>query len=197
MQLLIFDMGGVMVDGFDVAPAMALELGLEHDELALAMEASGAADLHAGLIDVEAFWERFTADTGVRPTRELWGALFNPTRRPEMYELVGQLRAAGHRVVAGTNTIAPHYLVHSERDDYGVFDRVYASHLLKAAKPDARFWELILEAEGVKPEEALFVDDVPDYVAAAAALGINAVSYDDFRTVKAAVKGALQASYGP
>ena len=56
-------------------------------------------------------------------------------------------------------------------DDY--FDEIFASYELGVVKPDARFFEHVLEATGSRPEETVFVDDGPHNVEAAKALGIH------------------------
>ena len=77
-------------------------------------------------------------------------------------------------MVAGTNTIEPHYRAHLRRGDYEVFDAVYASNRMGLAKPDPAFYTFILEREGCEPREAVFVDDMEVNVEAAAKLGIEA-----------------------
>ena len=52
-------------------------------------------------------------------------------------------------------------------------DALVLSCEVGAAKPAARIFETALEAVGVSAEAALFVDDNPDYCAAAAALGVR------------------------
>lgn len=192
MKLIIFDVGGVMVDGFDVSGAIAQHLGLDPAELLPLLDESGFVQLHSGLISSEQFWRQFTAHTGIPIDEELWGKFFQPVRRPGMYSLVRELQQAGQRVVGGTNTLDSHYEVHSAAGDYDVFDLTYASNLMKHSKPDAAFYEHILAAEGVKPEDAVFIDDMPVNVAAAAALGIHAILF----TSEAELRDALQSLLG-
>lgn len=191
MRLFIFDVGGVMVDGFDIVPALAADLGLDPEALLTEFEAAGVSDFHDGVITPHEFWRRFEARTGLSVRGEPWRDYFKPSRRPAMYALVERLQAAGARVVAGTNTIDPHYEVHAERGDYAVFDHVYASNLMGVSKPHPAFWLSILEAEGVAPAEAFFVDDLPLNVAAAASVGLLSVQYVTEEQVALAADGAL------
>lgn len=178
MKVCVFDVGGVMVDGFDVKPLIAEQFGMTQDELRPLMDEAGYELLHTGRISSSEFWTRFTAATGLQAHGEYWGAFFHPVRRPRMYDLVERLKAGGTRVVAGTNTLDSHYRIHSELGDYDVFDHTYASNLMHVAKPDPAFYQRILDAEGVAPRAALFIDDFPVNVAAAAALGIHAVLFE-------------------
>ncbi len=193
MKLFIFDMGGVMVDGFDVVPALAADLGIAPDVLRAELDAAGATLLHDGAITPREFWQRYEVRTGRSVTGEPWRDYFKPVRRPAMYALVRQLQDAGYRVVAGTNTIDPHYDTHEANGDYAVFDHVYASNLMGISKPEAAFWRHILAAEGVAASDALFVDDLAVNVAGAAALGITAVQYQTSEQVGAAVLATLPA----
>jgi putative hydrolase of the HAD superfamily len=177
MKLYIFDVGGVMVDGFDVSPSIATHLGLEREALLPLLDESGYELLHAGLISSVEFWERFSRHTGLSVSEELWGKFFKPTRRPGMYSLVRALQQAGHRGVGGTNTLDSHYAIHSAAGDYDVFDVTYASNLMKVAKPDAGFYRHILEAEGRQPGDAVFIDDMPVNVEAARAVGLEAIQF--------------------
>ncbi|MFU8889778.1 MAG: HAD family phosphatase, partial [Trueperaceae bacterium] len=113
-RLCIFDVGGVMVDGFDVAPDIAARLGLPVSELRPLLRASDFELLHTGRISSAEFWDRFRARTGLPVDDEYWGAFFRPLRRPRMYDLVRRLREGGVRVVAGTNTLDAHYRIHAE-----------------------------------------------------------------------------------
>lgn len=191
MKLFIFDMGGVMVDGFDVVPALASDLGITPDVLRAELDAAGMTPLHDGAITPLEFWQRYGVLTGRSVAGEPWRDYFKPVRRPAMYALVRQLQDAGYRVVAGTNTIDPHYAMHEANGDYAVFDHVYASNLMGVSKPEAEFWRHILGAERVAASDALFVDDLAVNVAGAAALGITAVQYETAEQVSGAVLATL------
>jgi len=179
VRLCIFDVGGVMVDGFDVVPPFAERLGITPAELRRHLESSGAHMLQLGHEAPEQFWSRYVAATGTNVEGEPWRDYFHPTQRPAMYQLVKRLKASGLRVVAGTNTLDPHYVAHTDNGDYAVFHEVYASHLMHLAKPDPEFWRFILAAEGVSADEAVFIDDMPVNVEAARGLGIHGVLYQD------------------
>lgn len=58
-------------------------------------------------------------------------------------------------------------------DNY--FHRCYYSHHVQMRKPDAEIYEHVLGHAGLVPHETLFLDDNPDNIKAAKALGIQAV----------------------
>jgi putative hydrolase of the HAD superfamily len=92
---------------------------------------------------------------------------------------VEELKAEGMRVVVGTNVIDAHYNTHIKLNQYGIFHKIYASHLMGIAKPDLSFYFHILKAEGVEAAETFFTDDHKENVDAALKLGINAFLYTD------------------
>jgi HAD superfamily hydrolase (TIGR01509 family) len=47
-----------------------------------------------------------------------------------------------------------------------------------ARKPDVRFFDACIRAAGRTGHDIIYIDDRPDYVVAAAALGMQAVVYD-------------------
>ena len=182
VRLLIFDVGGVMVDGFDVRPAIAAHLGIEPERCNALLKAADFRRLLTGTSTVAAYWRSFSELAGTEVREDLWGAFFRPTRRERMYALVERL-ARRYRVVAGTNTLDPHYVVHQRQGDYDVFHATYASHLLHAAKPDRAFYDAINQAEGVAPADALFIDDLEQNVDAARQAGLQALHFTDVETV--------------
>jgi len=57
------------------------------------------------------------------------------------------------------------------------------------AKPDPRLYELALERMGVRPEEAVFVDDLPENIAGAREVGLNALLHQNtIHTIEAIKK---------
>lgn len=53
------------------------------------------------------------------------------------------------------------------------FVKDYYSHLLGMRKPDSEIFEFVLKTHHLKPEETLFIDDSPQHIASASALGIS------------------------
>jgi putative hydrolase of the HAD superfamily len=57
------------------------------------------------------------------------------------------------------------------------FDVVFCSGDERIAKPDTKAFELTLERLGVKPDEAVFVDDTGEHVEAARKLGLKGILF--------------------
>jgi putative hydrolase of the HAD superfamily len=172
IRLYIFDMGGVVSANNDAIPGIAAHLGVTPEEL-YRLAGEHIPLLMTGRMSPAAFWERLGAAVGREVGEDLFARYFHPTLDREVVALAGELKRDA-RVVVGTNTIETHYRIHRDLGHYDLFDRVYASHRLGLAKPDPRFYRAILDAERGKPGLTAFIDDLPENVEAAGALGMHA-----------------------
>lgn len=183
--LYIFDMGGVVAAETNVLPAIADYLNLTLDDVHVWTRECGR-DLMEGTLTPQAFWRRFSERTGRAAPDDLFSRFFQPVRTPGMVPLIERLKQR-HRVVCGTNTIAPHYEHHQQCGDYASFDAVYASHIMGIAKPRPEFYEYILAAEGMPASRAIFIDDRQENVDAARELGIHAIRFSVYEALVAAL----------
>ena len=62
---------------------------------------------------------------------------------------------------------------------YDLFDAIYASNKMGVSKPHRDFYRYILMSEGVKPEDAVFIDDTEENVISADKLGIYSIWFKD------------------
>jgi len=189
----IFDMGNVLSLGVDVVPRVAERLGMTVEQLV----GYGRHDFEAlmtGGMTAEEFWEGFNRHFGTDVREDLLTVFFHPVTDKRVERLILDLKAAGHRVVCGSNTFERHYRYHLEHGEYAVFDKVYASHLMKVAKPSPAFYEHILEHEGWRPCDTFFIDDRASNVAPARELGIHSLLYESYEGLKAwlAAEAVLQ-----
>jgi putative hydrolase of the HAD superfamily len=61
----------------------------------------------------------------------------------------------------------------------GMFDVVIESSKVGVRKPDPHFYEIALDAVGVSPHDAVFLDDLGVNLKPARALGITTIKVDD------------------
>ena len=176
LKLYIFDMGGVVSLNTDVGEQIAERLEFDTGQLWGLMREE-IVSLMAGSITAEEFWRRFSWKSGRQVDEDLWALTFQPRSNREVIETIHALKTEA-RVVVGTNTIEPHYLVHSRNGDYDIFDRVYASHQIGLVKPDPAFYTHILDREDCAPAETVFVDDAEVNVAAARKLGVHGLLFE-------------------
>ncbi|MDB5674448.1 MAG: hydrolase [Sphingomonas bacterium] len=125
---------------------------------------------------------------------ELFGPRFNDTNSsaiPGMPELLAELDSAGVPLFAITNfsgEFFPPFRV-KYPDMFDRFRDIVVSGDEKMMKPDPAIYRLALDRFGLRPEEAVFVDDNRDNVAGAAALGIHGILFTDEPALRAELAG--------
>jgi putative hydrolase of the HAD superfamily len=133
----------------------------------------------AGRLTTKGYFEHLRSRLGLRLTDEEmasgWNGIYLGVNR-EVLHLLEQLRAAGVRVVGVTNTNPVHlgYWFPWYKKEFPVFDELYISTQLQCRKPEPRFFEIVLHAEGiVKGDRVIFVDDARANVLGAHRSGIE------------------------
>ncbi|MDA3958995.1 HAD family phosphatase [Oceanispirochaeta sp.] len=179
IKLFIFDMVGVLVRNFDVLPRIASLLGLTQESLIQSIR-DDFMPLMEGTLSGREFWTRFSQKSGIALPEQgnLLIDLYSPSLDGDTGNLIRRLKGYCP-VVCGTNTMREHYDYHLEKGDYRVFDSVYASHLMGVAKPKSAFYQWILDREKVRPEEAVFADDLLENIETARSLGIHSFLYTE------------------
>lgn len=84
--------------------------------------------------------------------------------RKNVFAIVEQLKQAGSRCCVLSNTIALHWEKLSSVSDYpslGIFDHVFASHLIECAKPEKTAFSFVANALKIRMSECLLIDDTP------------------------------------
>jgi putative hydrolase of the HAD superfamily len=64
------------------------------------------------------------------------------------------------------------------------FDKVYLSHRVGLRKPMVSIFERVLQENGFKPEETLFIDDSPQHIASAKLMGIQTIYLEKGMTIE-------------
>lgn len=96
--------------------------------------------------------------------------------RPEVVESVAVIRACGYRTALVSNNVAEYWTwVLGTLDVDRLFDATINSAHVGHRKPEPAIYRLALEALGVSPDRALFLDDNEENVAAAADIGMRVV----------------------
>lgn len=188
---LIFDFGGVV---FRWQPAALIARELPHRAASPAQAQALADDFFQGYggdwgefdrgtVEVPDLVERISRRLGLTPD-EVRQVVDNVPGELQPIEptvqWLGELKAAGHRLLFLSNMPAP-YADHLERahDFLRWFDDGIFSARVRLAKPAPAIFEHALGQFGLSAGEALFFDDHPANVAAATALGLPAVQFRD------------------
>ena len=185
MKHVVFDLGRVLIDWdpelafahrFDsAAEARAWMARVGFDAWNLAQDggrsfAEGLAQARADLgqaeaAPLEAYLERFPL-TIARPV-------------PGSWEIAEALRGRGHRLFAITNwgreTWPAALALYPRLAE--LFEDIVVSGIEHLLKPGPEIFRLLLSRNGIEAGDCLFVDDNPANVAAAAALGFDALRF--------------------
>jgi putative hydrolase of the HAD superfamily len=183
---IIFDLGGVVLDIDEKVVYQELEkMGINVSELAQSkefMEIMSRFD--TGIYTASTFRKKIKALLGLEKMTDqkfdsIWNAMLLdiPRERIEALEKVKQ----HYKIFLMSNSNEIHYDLYVRdlqlRFGYDEFDKLFNKSYFSFAehleKPDPRFFELILDHEGLLPEETLFIDDTAANIKVAKSLGIN------------------------
>jgi putative hydrolase of the HAD superfamily len=183
---IIFDLGGVILDIDETIVYKELEkLGINVSELAHSKEFMELlSKFDTGIYTAPTFRKRLKVLIGQeKMTDQKFDAIWNamlldiPRERIEAIEKVKK----HYKIFLMSNTNVIHYDLYVRdlqlRFGYNefdaLFDKSYFSFAEHLEKPDPRFFELILDHEGLLPEETLFIDDTEANIKVAKKLGIR------------------------
>ncbi len=197
IRALIFDFGGVLVHMPEtpLRHQWAQRLGVSISELEeMVFNSPVSQRALVGLVPEIAIWQGIARRFGLNDAA---------MQQFELDFWAGEVLDADF--VALLQNARPHYrtaiLSNAWSDAHSAFsgkfqlDQVVDLMIISAqegiAKPDSRIYERTLARLDVQPHEAIFVDDRPENVAAAQALGIHAIRYESTPRVMAAIRALL------
>ena len=183
---IIFDLGGVILT---LDPMQAVrrfeEIGVRDAAKRLDSYTQHGifGDLEHGLITAEEFRQSLSELIGREVSYEeccyAWQGYAKELPERNKH-ILRKLRSEGYRLIllSNTNPYMMEWVNSPDFDGEGhsvedYMDACYLSYKLKVMKPDVAFFQKVLEAEQVNPDETLFLDDGPRNVEAAASLGIH------------------------
>ena len=183
---IIFDLGGVILDIDESIVYKELEkMGVSTSELAHSKEFMDIfSKFDIGVYTAPTFRKKIKALLGQeKMTDQRFDAIWNsmlldiPRERIEAIEKVKK----HYKIFLMSNSNVIHYDLYVRdlqlRFGYHEFDELFNKSYFSFAehleKPDPRFFELILDHEGLLPEETLFIDDTAENIKVAKSLGIH------------------------
>ncbi len=194
---IIFDLGGVLINlNYQATEQAFANIGLPNfNEIYTQLKQDTLFDdLETGKIDQEQFLKAMRAAAGVPLTNEqvltAWNAMLLdfPLRR---LQILQQLRLHYDLfLLSNTNEIHEEafnkilYQAHGIPNIGVFFDKVYLSHRVGMRKPNADIFLRVLEDNGLRPEQTLFIDDTPQHIAGAQALGIQTIYLEKGMTIE-------------
>ena len=190
IRAVIFDLGGVVLG----SPLHAIaiyerELGLPPNAINRVVSSTapiGAwSRLERGEISMLEFFDGFEqdcADAGwkisAREMMERIGETSKP--RPIMLEAIRRIREQGLHVAALTNNWAPEGDLDSSKNPLADLFHVFVESSVEGLrKPDPRIYELVCDRLAVRPEEAVFLDDIGANLKPARAMGMTTLKVEN------------------
>ncbi|MGA9238862.1 HAD family hydrolase [Robiginitalea sp.] len=181
IQNIIFDFGGVFIN-LDMD---AVNRGLNSYGLVApgADLLSLSAQYEKGEVDSKTFLRRVqqsipgSQEEGIR---QIWNATIADFPFARLEFLIKLKESGRYRMFLLSNTNALH--IEQVRDNMGkdnfdrfrgCFEAFYLSHEIGMRKPDPKIFSFVLDKNGLRPEETLFIDDTKEHIESASALGIN------------------------
>jgi len=194
---IIFDLGGVLLNIDYMRTEQAFkDAGIEnfHALFSQLNQTPLFEDLEMGKINEDTFVEAMLRAAEKPITRsqviDAWNAMLLdfPLRR---LQLLQQLRLHYNIfLLSNTNSIHEAAFNSALQRNNGipnlsvVFDKVYFSHRVGLRKPMPEIFQLVLNDNGLQPEQTLFIDDSPQHVVAAGNLGIHTIYLEKGMTVE-------------
>ncbi|MDE1865591.1 MAG: HAD family phosphatase [Candidatus Micrarchaeota archaeon] len=181
IKLIIFDIGGVIEDFAEeqyidyICTKLKLDKKEFREELLRILPSA-----EEGRISTREMLQRVAIIFGINIRKLEWSSSLVRLAKinPRMEGLVNKLDEK-YRLVLLTNVSKSRYM---ENVRMGFFsrvrcDRVYASCYLKMSKPGQEIYRYVLDREGVKPQEAVFIDNLLINVKGARKIGIKGVHF--------------------
>jgi FMN phosphatase YigB (HAD superfamily) len=180
---IFFDLGNVLVevDYQKFSDGLTSLTGKTMEELRPAFTDELVGRYELGLCEEAEFISTLCGRIGVRRNdfMEVWSSIFSGKLLVPEDVLLGLSRKYRLWIISNTNKMHFNH-VRAHYSFLEFFEGLILSFEVGAAKPDPAIFNLALERAGIKPEEAVFVDDQPANVEAARKIGIDAIQFFNF-----------------
>ncbi len=186
LRVVIFDLGGVIIDHQDKFTREAFEelSNLSPEEL---MTVYGKEqffrDYEVGKIDDAQFRANIRESLKIEVEDDVidgaWNAMLRGGIDKDKFEKLTEMASEYDLyVMSNTNSIHVRFFEKVAKHVSGknfneYFKKVYYSHDIGERKPNAAAWQIIIDEQGLNPSEALFIDDKKENTDAASALGLQ------------------------
>lgn len=194
---VIFDWGGVLMRTEDYAPRHRWDEKLGLPAGAVERVVHGLPEweqVQRGRVSLDAYWSAVQQALGLTPadTLALAESFYSGDRLDEeLVAFIRELRSRGVPVGLLSNN-GPALAAEIEALGLGgLFTTQVISATIGVMKPDARAYHAALDALGIRPEEALFIDDSPANVEGARRVGMRALHFQPGVPVQEITRGWL------
>jgi len=201
---IIFDLGGVFIDvDYQKTKQAFVELGIANFDNFYHQSFSNPLfeQLEKGLISPESFYDNFRVLTQTqfsdREIETAWNAMLGSYRKSSIAILPSLKQRYNIYLLSNTNAIHYQAILHIHKAEYGHagfdlhFHKTYYSHIIYERKPEKVAYEMILEENGLKKEETLFVDDTMKNIDGARLAGLEVFFLEKDVLVEDALMGTI------
>lgn len=194
---VIFDYGRVLASTQHQEPRAAWErrLGLEPGALTRTVHnAHSWMAAQRGVITIDRHWQAVGTALGLLPedTAALRAAFYSgDVLNVELVACIDRIRTSGLRVGLLSNFSTDLRAMVAQHDLLRRFDALAISAELGVMKPDAAAYRAVLAMLGLDAQTCVFIDDVPANVAAAQAVGMHGIVFEDNTSCLAALTRLL------
>ncbi|MDE1856510.1 MAG: HAD family phosphatase [Candidatus Micrarchaeota archaeon] len=191
IKLVVFDMGGVIINfsEADYFNYLSKTFGIPYKKVQRTLDPL-ITRMEYGRLSQERF-ERLASDALKLPRRDLsWVKVYEvqATVNRKMLDLAERI-SLRYKIALLSNVSMSRYLVATERFvPERIFGRRFVSYRIHMRKPESRIYRYVLGKMGVKPEEAVFIDDMPANVKGARSVGMHAVRFKGYDNTVAELK---------
>jgi epoxide hydrolase-like predicted phosphatase len=191
IKAVIFDMGGVIYRTEDRSPreALAASYGMSYTEMSnLVFSSPSGVKAALGLITARDHWSQVckTLNLGVDHIGELWSGFFAGDRLDlELIKYIFALRRSYKTALLSNAWDDLRSIIENEWQIAAAFDEMVISAEVGLIKPDPRIYQLAVSRLGVKPHQAVFIDDLAENVASALRFGLNGIRFANLEQMKA------------
>ena len=198
-QAICFDFGGVLMKTVDYQPRHAWDdrLGLPHGSVERAVHnATSWVQAQCGLISILEYWQDVAAQLRLSPEdRQQLAIDFYRGDQLDLalIDTIGQLRDDGHAVALLSNEGADLATKLQKLGIADLFDPTVISANIGVMKPAPEAYQAVLDRLQRQADEVIFIDDRPENIAGARALGIHGVHYTAGMDLAAALAKILYA----
>jgi putative hydrolase of the HAD superfamily len=146
-------------------------------------------------LDGTTYWRTVAADLGLSFTATQVAELIRLDNASWLHmcggtvTLLEDLAAAGYRLALLSNAPAEFAEVMVKQPVARFFEHLAFSCFLGSVKPEPECYRSVLAMLGARPADAIFIDDRPENVAGAAAVGIHGMRFTTPEAVRAALAG--------
>ena len=191
VELLLFDLGGVLIDiDYQASEDAFIELGVsDFKGRYTQFQQNELFDLfETGQISAQHFINKLLPFTkkGTSPNQivHAWNAMIKSFPAKKVSNLIAC--AQRHRIALLSNTNELHmvevkkeWMKASSILFESLFEQVFLSHEIKQRKPDVETFLWVCSQLNVVPEKVLFVDDSPQHILGAQEAGLQTYYYED------------------